>query len=586
MGNDSESQSTVEQPQHESVDDFKAGPDELRTTEHVEKKSRRDFKEEHQDDFSDISEESKVQRNAIKGMSDGATDMAQTSDNCLSFPYRLLLLLEKDDFSEAIRWNPDGTQFCILPKQFANLVLEPFFQGTRFDTFTRKLNQWGFKRVVDDFFPAGSIVYRNESFQKGKRELLKQLRCTKRGRNDRSQPDNELTSSLATSTPDSVSSFLPRRSSRQISKKAKLATSEFGGKDCKDKCTYLPVQQGHTAGSRSSSAAEKQTDSFDDQRRQLQESADLLAESAILQQKLTKDRYSLLQGQKLNVSASADSASKRLIGKEAERALATERQLESQQLRLQLADRALREQVEKILSMEEAEARRIKLQQEASIQQQRLEAVMQERRLAEERHLAEERRLADILSAEQAIVTENRANSELVRRLQQQRQLDAALLSESRLADALLERDRLQQLQLLEARSANEDLRNLLLQRQSVTGVGVGSGLLGTGGLASSSLSDLGASSRLALLEASAATASPLNVTSLRPSTGLSSLLAQAPSSVAGLRQSTLLTNVASPTNLGATEALSQRDRDLLDLYLLQQQQSRLSSDGTLGRLL
>ena len=93
----------------------------------------------------------------------------------LTFPERLLSIIEDERYNRALWWNPDGTAFCVIPRGFTDYVLKNHFQGTKFESFTRKLNRWGFKRILDDFFPSESVAYKHECFQKGKPELLKQM---------------------------------------------------------------------------------------------------------------------------------------------------------------------------------------------------------------------------------------------------------------------------------------------------------------------------------------------------------------------------------------------------------------------------
>jgi hypothetical protein len=47
-----------------------------------------------------------------------------------------------DDVHKAMNWLPDGQAFYIAPKVFFNVVLEKHFHGTKYESFTRKLNRW------------------------------------------------------------------------------------------------------------------------------------------------------------------------------------------------------------------------------------------------------------------------------------------------------------------------------------------------------------------------------------------------------------------------------------------------------------
>lgn len=60
----------------------------------------------------------------------------------MTFPERLMSLLEGGSVEDAMWWLPDGDAFCLVPKIFSEKVLDKFFQGTKFESFTRKLNRW------------------------------------------------------------------------------------------------------------------------------------------------------------------------------------------------------------------------------------------------------------------------------------------------------------------------------------------------------------------------------------------------------------------------------------------------------------
>lgn len=60
----------------------------------------------------------------------------------LPFPERLMALLDGDLVKDAMWWLPEGDAFCLIPVVFAERVLDKFFQGTKFESFTRKLNRW------------------------------------------------------------------------------------------------------------------------------------------------------------------------------------------------------------------------------------------------------------------------------------------------------------------------------------------------------------------------------------------------------------------------------------------------------------
>jgi hypothetical protein len=92
----------------------------------------------------------------------------------MNFPEKIMRILSFSEFAHVIRWNPEGTEFCIFPQSFSETVLEPHFQGTKFQSFTRKLNRFGFKRILDeDRYPKGTFAYHHDCFQRGREDLLR-----------------------------------------------------------------------------------------------------------------------------------------------------------------------------------------------------------------------------------------------------------------------------------------------------------------------------------------------------------------------------------------------------------------------------
>ena len=70
------------------------------------------------------------------------TDSLKMNTGLLPFPENLMSLLDNGVVSDIIRWLPDGDAFCLKPALFAERVLDKYFQGTKFESFTRKLNRW------------------------------------------------------------------------------------------------------------------------------------------------------------------------------------------------------------------------------------------------------------------------------------------------------------------------------------------------------------------------------------------------------------------------------------------------------------
>ena len=70
------------------------------------------------------------------------TGSLKVNTGFLPFPDNLMSLLDGGLVSDIIRWLPEGDAFCLKPALFAERVLDQYFQSTKFESFTRKLNRW------------------------------------------------------------------------------------------------------------------------------------------------------------------------------------------------------------------------------------------------------------------------------------------------------------------------------------------------------------------------------------------------------------------------------------------------------------
>ena len=88
------------------------------------------------------------------------TTITSTNNNShsKSFPETLHAMLSNPDHSSSISWLPHGKSFVIhKPRQFASQVLPIYFRKTRLESFIRKLNRWGFRRVKASEEAAGMV---------------------------------------------------------------------------------------------------------------------------------------------------------------------------------------------------------------------------------------------------------------------------------------------------------------------------------------------------------------------------------------------------------------------------------------------
>jgi len=74
---------------------------------------------------------------------------SMSRDAIKPFPALLFEILSRDEFSDIITWLPDGKAFTVHDRQkFIEVVSPCYFQETKFGSFLRKLNRWGFCRTV------------------------------------------------------------------------------------------------------------------------------------------------------------------------------------------------------------------------------------------------------------------------------------------------------------------------------------------------------------------------------------------------------------------------------------------------------
>jgi len=116
------------------------------------------------------------------------------------FPLKLMQILEEDEFSEIIRWMPNGKTFLIsCPKAFVSEVLTHKFKSVQYSSFTRKLTRWGFSRSPD-----GTAEFYHPMFQRGRVDLAETMipvYCSISNTDDVKEEDGETKEEKKSSTP-------------------------------------------------------------------------------------------------------------------------------------------------------------------------------------------------------------------------------------------------------------------------------------------------------------------------------------------------------------------------------------------------
>jgi len=120
------------------------------------------------------------------------------SDIPLTFPQKLMEVLSDPKVSSAITWLPHGKGFVILQKRkFACEVMPLYFKHSKFTSFTRKLNRWGFSRVSRG--PEMGAYY-HKLFQRGNCLLCMQMHC---------QSNKSIAKDTTTNSPATAASYSP-----------------------------------------------------------------------------------------------------------------------------------------------------------------------------------------------------------------------------------------------------------------------------------------------------------------------------------------------------------------------------------------
>lgn len=143
----------------------------------------------------------------------------------MAFPEKLMCILNNSAFHKVIFWSDEGDAFCVLPDLFTEYVLGPYFQGSKFQSFTRKLNRFSFKRIIGDTrFPSDSIAFEHKLFIRGKPELLVGIKVG--SRSTTSQSMSKKRSSLKDSQEPSPNVLGDCQSMPALSFDARISTPE------------------------------------------------------------------------------------------------------------------------------------------------------------------------------------------------------------------------------------------------------------------------------------------------------------------------------------------------------------------------
>jgi hypothetical protein len=93
---------------------------------------------------------SRVSKDDVESIisSDGSTSETSMRRGA-SFPKTLYEILSRDDITDIISWCPHGRAWRVhKPKAFEERVLSQHFRHSKYSSFTRQVNGWGFRRIT------------------------------------------------------------------------------------------------------------------------------------------------------------------------------------------------------------------------------------------------------------------------------------------------------------------------------------------------------------------------------------------------------------------------------------------------------
>ncbi|GAB2295550.1 hypothetical protein Dimus_029713 [Dionaea muscipula] len=139
-------------------------------------------------------------------------------------PFLLKTYMMADDpaTDEVISWNAEGTAFVVWqPAEFARDLLPTLFKHSNFSSFIRQLNTYGFRKVATNRWE-----FCNSMFQKGKKELLCEIRRRKAWSN-KQRPAADKTPSSASDAPQLEEVDVDEEDQDQRSSSTNSSSSEY-----------------------------------------------------------------------------------------------------------------------------------------------------------------------------------------------------------------------------------------------------------------------------------------------------------------------------------------------------------------------
>lgn len=137
--------------------------------------------EDHESDSEMSEDEKRTRESSLEKIKKIFGDISPTRKNSggvvKPFPERLMEVLDRSDMDHIITFLPHGRAFIVMHTQeLREVVLPRFFKQSKFMSFTRQLNLWGFKRITKG--PDAGAYY-HELFLRGRPLLCMLMRRQK-----------------------------------------------------------------------------------------------------------------------------------------------------------------------------------------------------------------------------------------------------------------------------------------------------------------------------------------------------------------------------------------------------------------------
>lgn len=161
---------------HTYVDFSVLGEDELALLEENKNGNLEDSPEQKISGLSSEEEEERARTlRKLKRMFGSLGPTRKNSGGVVQpFPEKLMDVLDRDDMGDVLSWMPHGRAFIVKqPRVFDAEVLPRFFKQSKFTSFTRQLNLWGFKRITKG---PDARAYYHELFLRGRPKLCSRMR--------------------------------------------------------------------------------------------------------------------------------------------------------------------------------------------------------------------------------------------------------------------------------------------------------------------------------------------------------------------------------------------------------------------------